>query len=730
MSQINNELDELQTLSNYAESTSSYIYFNITALSKILHKFDKKFSKYKVTFTEDFILEQFEKKNSDLLYIYQYKILDEVGACVEQLAKELEENYNNLLNNPLLQINNANLEILNQSIDQGNLLQNVQTENQQLQNDETAKLSSPEEIKNIKNKLKDLYTSIDEMEAFYHFTSKIFRKWRKYIKSNELKSHIYSVKRISKIGDENSNIEKDEKKPKHFMSNESYWNIRIILTQAFIMSMCSTYIFPTIFYMFYNKLHDNRFCFLSGLVLSMIPIGGLFSMFLVKIFEKKSYKIPMIISSILSILGNLLFTLSINNINLDINNKSVKYTLFYLLFIGRFIVGFSLNTPIHRQYLLYFIPERKMSKYLLYFKLIILLGKSVGPLLLLIFLIQNKDSFLRCYTVPGWIFSIISIILLLLVFILFTEPLNKNFNVYAEGHAPTETLLLYDSFTLNDSLTNYEAEKLDEINKKVSNFNDENQYHDANLVSSIINELIEIENKSCGTIRIAFWIVIFYELFLNYTLMSYITMAPIYLYLYIPNPDLKNKDSLIIYILVFFSMFFIVPTYFIHLFLINDKIDKILYIKVLTLLLLLLELVTSLIIPHHLPIIYYLSFSFSILFAYILEDQLVYFFIKIIPTDFKLLGIQGVTSLHIIAYIGDIFGTASCLFGLIDDKLYKLDKLDCFVDHLMIRQNCFGILFEIIIAALFFKNTKRFSDKPIRRIIYSKNKRKIRRTEF
>ena len=60
--------------------------------------------------------------------------------------------------------------------------------------------------------------------------------------------------------------------------------------------------------------------------------------------------------------------------------------------------------------------------------------------------------------------------------------------------------------------------------------------------------------------------------------------------------------------------------YFIHLFLINDKIDKILYIKVLTLLLLLLELVTSLIIPHHLPIIYYLSFSFSILFAYILED--------------------------------------------------------------------------------------------------------------
>ena len=70
MSQINKELDELQSLSNYATSLSSYIYLNITALSKILKKFDRKFSRLRVTFTKDFILEQFEKKNSDLLYIY------------------------------------------------------------------------------------------------------------------------------------------------------------------------------------------------------------------------------------------------------------------------------------------------------------------------------------------------------------------------------------------------------------------------------------------------------------------------------------------------------------------------------------------------------------------------------------------------------------------------------------------------------------------------------------
>ena len=50
-----------------------------------------------------------------------------------------------------------------------------------------------------------------------------------------------------------------------------------------------------------------------------------------------------------------------------------------------------------------------------------------------------------------------------------------------------------DSFTLDDSLTIYESEKLNEINEKVSNFNDENQFDDTNLVSSTINELIDVE---------------------------------------------------------------------------------------------------------------------------------------------------------------------------------------------------------------------------------------------
>ena len=59
-------------------------------------------------------------------------------------------------------------------------------------------------------------------------------------------------------------------------------------------------------------------------------------------------------------------------------------------------------------------------------------------------------------------------------------------------------------------MTIYEAEKLNEINQKVSTFNDENQFNDTNLVSATINELIDIEMEAYGTVRKAFWTILFY----------------------------------------------------------------------------------------------------------------------------------------------------------------------------------------------------------------------------
>ena len=752
MAQLEKELDELQILSSYATTLSCYIYLNITGMYKILKKFDKKFKRYNLKFTKNFIIEKYQKKNSDLLYIHQYKILDEVGACVEQLKNELEEKYNYLVKNPIKEKNNARLDMLNQKIKSE---ENLNSEEGLLANsnpkDEENKIILPqEEIDNIKKKFIALNTSINNMEAFYHSINLIFDVWMRYIKANEYKSHIYTVKTTKDIYDtkDKSNEIRNEdgeivKQPEHFLSKESYWNIRIILVQALIMSICTTYFYPTIYYLIkgFESLSDfpkvsliekkGLYC---GLVISMVHIGSFFSIYYSNFMINKSFKIPLLSSSLLSIIGNALII------------AGVYHTSIFLLCFGTFINGFSLNSITHRKYLLYFIPKRKMNKYLLYFKLTVLFGNSAGPLLtlftLLIFpnnyLIEHKKRVFNEYTFPTWLCLFASIILLIVIFMIFSEPLSPHFIVYAEGQNPTETMKRADSFTLDDSMTIFESEKLNEINEKVSSFNDENQFDDTNLVASTINELVDVEIEPHGTVRKAFWVIMFYLFILSFTMMSYITMAPSFLYANIYNDDpgvINPKVQKIISLLYFVSLFLFMPAFCFNFFYLSLRINKILYIKILSLILISLESLTTIFaVKNEVPYLYYFSFLFTILAAYILEDQLIYFYTQIIPTNFELMKIKGLTVINVMRYLGSIFGSFSSIFGfaLYEDKddYPNENETNEYEENLIVIENSFSIIFQSILIAIFLKNSKTFSDRPIRRIVFSKNSREIRRTEF
>ena len=737
LAQLEKELDELQTLSSYATSLSCYIYLNITGMHKILKKFDKKFKRYNLDFTRNFIVEKYQKKNRDLLYIYQYKILDEVGACVEQLKNELQAQYNFLIKNPMKELNNARLQKYNDQIQNKESINSDDNSDALLTDEVKEALSNQQEINNLKNKFSSLNNSIGNMEAFHHSISMVFEIWMRYIKANEYKSHIYTVKSTKDIynnKDGTKQVKKNE--PRHFLSQESYWNIRLILTQAFIMSICSTYFYPTIYYFLKSSsfsqegtvLEKERRGLYCGLIIGLNPLGGLISMTYSHLMMYKSYKIPMITSSILSVIGNLLFILGI------------YHSRVLLLCFGTLITGFSLNTPVHRQYLLYFIPKRKMSKYLLYFKLFVLGGNSAGPLLSLFFLAIFKNDYIKEnrmfneYTLPGCVSFVISLIVLLLIIIIFSEPLSPRFMVYAEGQAPTDTMKRADSFTLDDSLTIFESEKLNEINQKVSLFNDENQFDDTNLVSSTINELIEVEIEPHGTVRKAFWVIISYVFILSFTMFSYITMCPSYLYenLFIGNDNItRPKAQRIISFLFFASLFLFIPAFCLNFFYISIRINKILYIKILALLLLSVELLTAAFVVQSniraIQILYYFSFLSTILLSYILEDQIIYFYTTIIPANFTLMTIKGTTIFHVMRYLGSIVGGISSLLGF---SLSKIDEKVQYEETLIIIQISFAMIIQFIILVLFFINSNRFSDRPIRRLVFSKNVREIRRTEF
>ncbi len=145
--------------------------------------------------------------------------------------------------------------------------------------------------------------------------------------------------------------------------------------------------------------------------------------------------------------------------------------------------------------------------------------------------------------------------------------------------------------------------------------------------------------------------------------------------------------------------------------------------------------------------IYYVTFVITVLFAYILDDQVIYFFTKIIPSDFELMGIRGITAFHLMSYIGKIFGSGISLIGLlfpknnnndemIDDKDYDdedygygFDKVT-YEKGIMIGTCCFSVFVQLLLVIYFWINTKKFAERPIRRLVASKNTRKISRTEF
>ena len=75
---------------------SKYVFYNLKCLLKILDKFDKKIlgSKNKDEYIKNnYIISKLEDQNSDILYLINFKMLDEVNAIVEDLIKCLKDSF-------------------------------------------------------------------------------------------------------------------------------------------------------------------------------------------------------------------------------------------------------------------------------------------------------------------------------------------------------------------------------------------------------------------------------------------------------------------------------------------------------------------------------------------------------------------------------------------------------------------------------------------------------------
>ena len=704
--EISKEFDELIKLTKNTCAIAQYVYQNLYCLNKILKEFDIQYYKnfkIKSNISLKYIIENLEKKNSDLLYIYQYKIINEISALVEDLIEDLIYFNNKFEDNNLSKtyINNEN----------SNLQENLIIDDSQ-----KIKVNNNKKITKLKILLKN-------MELFYQNSNDIFLDW---INSQKFEYYKKSIICLKKKNENDLNVSFSSLNIS--ISDENSLNIKISLIQNWFMYTCIYLIFPNIYstIRFITDIEDvvisENNQLLCVLIIAMTPLGELLSLKFISITITKSFKKLMIFSTIFSFIGNLLFILGVFLKN------------YILIIFSRLFLGFGLNTTVNRNYLTEFIPKKDIELYLFYFKIVTLLGMASGPFITLIMNINIYNNIEESnnlkklnFSLPSLICLLFSIFLFILIIIKYKEPNDDNFNIYSEGQKPIEQNIR-DSFALDESLTFHEFKHLKEINKRLSEFNNQNKYNDTNLVSVNINNLIENERAKNGNITRAFIFITLYLIITNITIFSFYVITPIF---YLNKNSNKTTTVTITSLIFFLTLLTYIPIYCINLSYISNKISSVRYILILSVLLIICYIWSILTLNLSLKsnekndddnFIYLFCpcFLFIIINSYILENEVVAFLIKIIPDNFLIYNFNSYEVAHFVKYISELIGCLEGIFlklGVADGKVLKY-------------LNIFNLFLTIIIVIWFKFSSYRFIDRPIRRIIYSKNVRLITRTEF
>ena len=704
----------LYELSRYNLNLAIFVYYNLKAVLKILKKFD-----HKVLGPKDkdnhilfnYIQTKLEEQNSDILYLFRFKMIDEVNVILESLTRYIRE---------CLKSNKTKFKEEENQIEDNKIVINDDNDNRESLVNNKKNLTYNEVYNNIEQKYKKLKKNMQNIDLIAMSTIKIFSPWKEFLRiSTEVSSRLMQMNKEFSFSDVSFGDERKYSRSISIANNitfskENKYNIGITLFHGFFYNFSYSVVIQT-YTSYVDDFTDYKYFY--GLLMMMAPLGALIEYLYETRFFKYSTKIPYIVSIVELIIGNLLYVIA------------KKFKIIFFLLVGRFLVGLSNLRSHNKMYIINYLSRKDTNLYLTLFHGASIIGLFFG---LFINIFYNKNTFENLNnsifnekTLGCFIVFFISIIFLFIIIFLYSEAKSKKFNklsVSTINRNPESVQSQPASINAPEErdTQNLDVQKdalmVQNIDEQLENFNKKNKYDDTNLVSRSIHEIAEQEEEKLNSLKKSFVVylsIVFTTKFINESLIIYFGLN----LLKIDNKLLMEKPY--IHPLVLSLSYLMVIILELAL---SKKIectrDK--FFLVIILSLSLINISCLIYLAQINSIILMLNTSIAIILANMIQKTSSHFFFKIIPNHYIICHIQGNVLINIVSTIGRI---ASCVLLITHETTMKKEIVDKYFDFFYYSIMSLFSLITLLLYSIFYSDIR---IKAISRIIKNKDKKEVK----
>ena len=397
LSELTKEMKLLSLTVYLAKCLNAFINDTMMALKKILKKFDKNFSTLYGLITPHLILQLLTKNNSELEYLLQYKVIDEINTISESNVRELNKYF--------IQNNEHN--------------ENDREEFLKKYNDSLQYIQDIDELIYFKTQYKSWIDNIsgrNTMRKGFNFCENdIFNPVlsSSYYKENLLDKFLSTKEAFATV-----------EKIKSSITNENKRNIILILFQTFFYNTLLTNIFPIIYYYEYIRSLDKHIYnelwfvnFFLFLVIGSMYLAQYLAIFLFYNYTSiKSIKSSFLLSFIFIFIGSFFYIFSI------VSNQGHFKVRALILGLSRTLIGFGSNAIIGKKYLTMYSPRYSLPLISKIYLAIELLGQIIGPLITASIIYIDLGKICCIFNCIGYYGIFGSIILYIFFALLFVSP--------------------------------------------------------------------------------------------------------------------------------------------------------------------------------------------------------------------------------------------------------------------------------------------------------------------